>query len=186
MTIPCQDVDYCQSYSIIYIEVIRLINLEEFKTINGFEDYMINKDGVVVSTKRGINILKQKCEKYKFVILCMNNKQITKRIHRLVAETFIPNPHNYKCVNHKDGNKLNNNVDNLEWCTNSENTKHMHNEIFERPGTCIKKCKLYYNGEFVKEFDAILDACNYAKENYDASFYSLQKYFKSNNCTITT
>lgn len=47
-----------------------------------------------------------------------------RNIHRVIAETFIPNPSNLPCVNHKDGNKLNNSVDNLEWCTHSENTLH--------------------------------------------------------------
>ena len=47
-----------------------------------------------------------------------------RNIHRVIAETFIPNPNNLPCVNHKDGNKQNNRVDNLEWCTHSENTLH--------------------------------------------------------------
>jgi len=50
--------------------------------------------------------------------------KVNKLIHRLVAQTFIPNPNNKSIVHHKDGNKLNNYVDNLEWVTQSENIKH--------------------------------------------------------------
>lgn len=61
-----------------------------------------------------------------FLIILKNfdGKVKTIRIHRLVAMAFIPNPNNYPCVNHIDGNKQNNNVNNLEWCTHSHNAKH--------------------------------------------------------------
>ena len=61
---------------------------------------------------------------YFTIILYDKNHKRTARIHRLVAEAFIDNPNNYPCVNHKDLNKQNNCVENLEWCTSSYNTKH--------------------------------------------------------------
>ena len=65
---------------------------------------------------------------YRHVILNRKNKNV----HRIVAETFIPNPNNLQCVNHKDGNKLNNSVDNLEWSTHSENTLHSFKNGLQR------------------------------------------------------
>lgn len=67
----------------------------------------------------------RKCEVgsngYLHVLLCKNGKYITHNVHRLVAETFIPNPDNLPEINHKDENKENNCVDNLEWCTRKYN-----------------------------------------------------------------
>ena len=61
---------------------------------------------------------------YLTVVLCKNGQMKTYRVHRLVAETFISNPNNLPCVNHKDENTLNNNANNLEWCTEKYNNNY--------------------------------------------------------------
>ena len=94
------------------------------KAIKGFEKYLISSEGVVerggkpkaVSIARG----------YIIVNLWKDNVQYPRRVSRLVAQAFIPNPDNLPEVNHKDGNKLNNNVNNLEWVTRSENILHSY------------------------------------------------------------
>ena len=64
------------------------------------------------------------------VKLIKNGEKKDAKVHRLVAKAFIPNPNNYKAVNHIDGNPLNNKVDNLEWCTQKENIIHaIENEL---------------------------------------------------------
>ena len=60
-----------------------------------------------------------------YAVTCwMNNKAICVKVHRLVIETFKPNPDSLPCINHIDGNKLNNHIDNLEWCTYQQNMQH--------------------------------------------------------------
>ena len=61
---------------------------------------------------------------YAYIYLTKDNKGKNVRIHRLVAEHFIDNPNNYQDINHKDCNRANNRVDNLEWCTRSYNVKY--------------------------------------------------------------
>lgn len=99
----------------------------EMKEIKDFPNYYINKNGEVYSSKRK-NLIKMKLEYhstgYVYVNLWNNGKRKHCRVHRLVCEAFIKNPMNKKCVNHIDGNKSNNCVENLEWCSVSENTKH--------------------------------------------------------------
>ena len=66
---------------------------------------------------------------YLFIALSKNNVVKGYSIHRLVAQAFLPNPDNLPCVNHKDKNKLNNRVENLEWCTYEYNNNYQdHNE----------------------------------------------------------
>lgn len=94
------------------------------KDIIGFENYQITDDGKVWS-KISNKFLKpiEVCG-YLRVSLYKNKKLYNKLIHRLVAETFIPNPNNYKEVNHKDENTHNNIVENLEWCEHLYNMRY--------------------------------------------------------------
>lgn len=104
--------------------------LEEiWKRINGYEEYEISNLGRVKSFKRDRKgkIMKPKFSgEYLAVTLCADGQQERKTIHRLVAEHFIPNPSGLPWVNHKDGNKLNNKITNLEWVTPSENNNHAY------------------------------------------------------------
>ena len=77
--------------------------------------------------------------------------------HRCVAIAFIPNPENLREVNHKDSNKLNNCVDNLEWVTHSENIKHSHGSGY-RKVHCKKLPIVGFNGTETVEFDSLLSA----------------------------
>lgn len=99
--------------------------VEEWKTIPNYEDYSISNWGNVYSHKRK-RILKptNTTKGYIQVHLSKNGSVVNAPIHRLVAQNFIDNPDNKPQVNHIDGNKRNNRVDNLEWCINSENQQH--------------------------------------------------------------
>lgn len=99
------------------------------RDIVGYEGlYAVTEDGQVWAYQNRLHkgkFLKHSLKKgYPFVCLCKNStiKQFT--VHRLVAEAYLPNHDSLPQVNHKDSNKENNHVSNLEWCTASENKKH--------------------------------------------------------------
>lgn len=118
---------------------------EEWKSIKGYEGlYEISNFGRVksllgwngrkyIQREKILAPYKQQSNKYysrSVVKLTKDNKTKDFKVHRLVAEAFIPNPNNYRVVNHIAGNPLNNNVENLEWCTQKMNIKHaINNEL---------------------------------------------------------
>ena len=101
---------------------------EIWKDIKGYEGhYKVSNLGNVKSFKYGKEtLLKRRLTDrgYDTAMLYDKGKQKCFKIHRLVAQAFIPNLENKSEVNHIDGNKLNNSVDNLEWCTHKENITH--------------------------------------------------------------
>jgi len=96
-------------------------------TIILFRNYTLDDKGNIYSVKYK-RYLTQRISTSGYLQLDLRVNGITKcyMVHRLLAEYFIPNPENKPCINHKDGNKLNNNLSNLEWCTYSENLVHAY------------------------------------------------------------
>jgi len=95
------------------------------KKIKNYENYTITEKGVIINQKTNYNkSLYIGSTGYYMVTLSKNNKQNPKRVHRLIAEAYIPNPNNKPYVNHKNGIKTDNAISNLEWCTHDENMKH--------------------------------------------------------------
>ena len=100
------------------------MNISELKQIEGFPSYYITKEGKVFHVKE-IN----PCDTlygYDEVALYENNKTRRRKVHRLVAEAFLDNPENFDTVHHKNGNKQDNRVENLEWIDNKKHVA-MHN-----------------------------------------------------------
>lgn len=106
--------------------------MENWKPIDGYPNYEVSDMGRVRSLPRRDSLNRYKEGKilkpcfdsrhhYLHVMLFKEGKSKPQNVHRLVALAFLPNPHNYKEVNHKDEDKTNNRVDNLEWCTHQYN-----------------------------------------------------------------
>ena len=134
---------------------------EIWKTIEDYENYMVSNLGRVYS-KRSKRYLKSSLTSsgkgYQHISLCKDGKAKSFMIHRLVAEAFIPNPDNLPCVNHKDENKMNNCIDNLEWCTAQYNNT--YGTIIQRTKKKISKVVEQYtlDDEFVAEYQSTKEA----------------------------
>lgn len=137
---------------------------EVWKDIKGYEGlYQVSNFGKIKSKRK---ILKQFINHKGYFIIQLSKRNISKTyiVHRLIAEAFIPNTENKPQVNHKDGNKQNNCIDNLEWCTNNENKAHAKinklcksSPIGEKNIRAKKVIQYDLNGNFIKKWNCIND-----------------------------
>lgn len=142
-----------------------------FKGLNGYPGYMISDDGRIFRDGREVT-QHPNGRGYNFVFLYKDGERKNARVHRLVAENFIPNDCRLPVVNHKNGNKLDNRAENLEWVTHKENTR----QYLEK-GKCETKPVIRVNprtGKIREVFSSIRAAakCN----GYDyRTFYDAVK-----------
>lgn len=145
-------------------------------------DYLVYSDGRIWSNKSNRFLKSSMRGQYLSVGLVINKKKMRYDLHRILAETFIPNPNNLLQVNHIDENKLNNSLDNLEWVSAKDNANHgtRNQRISERnkelfPNGCGSKgehpeskailmCEPITKN-ILKEFDSISSACEFLNKS---------------------
>lgn len=149
----------------LYEEVKK--SMDKLVEINGYEGYFVNKKGKLFSNKRGkLKELTYSKDKDGYIRRCLVKNGISKhyRLHRLIAETFISNPNNYKYVNHKNGIKDDNRVENLEWCTAKINTNHSIYDI-KVSHTQPLEVEIIKSGKILN-FDNCMDFAKYLGLSY--------------------
>ena len=143
-----------------------MIDKEIWKDIPNYEGhYQASNLGRIRSIKKETKILKEinRNDGYKYVNLSKNGKSKPIKVHKIIAKTFLSNPQNFPVINHKDGNKINNSIDNLEFCTQSHNLKEAYKLGLKKPNKInIRKRKKVLqkdkSGKIIKIWDSIKEA----------------------------
>ena len=149
---------------------------QNIKEVVGFEGYYIGDDGVIYTTKknggykRELTKMKLREDKdgYLEVGMYKNKKRYFRRVHRVVAEAFIPNTDHLPQINHKDGNVKNNTVDNLEWCTCQDNLLHSFRVLNRKPSIT--------NAKIIKLTNKQTGKVLYFSTEKDCAFYLNMSY----------
>lgn len=167
------------------------VKAEEWRDIPGYEGlYQVSNFGRVYSVKRmnrdrcigGRFICQSSVDKknnsYMHVQLCKNGEEKCVLVHRLVAMAFIPNPDNLPQVNHKDENKQNNHVDNLEWCTHKYNMNYGSRfQVCMNHPRLSKPIGQFKDGVLVKTYPSIAEAIRATgKKNIQSVLYGKKKH----------
>lgn len=134
------------------------------------DDYEITRKGEVINKKWGNRKLKPQPNGKGYLRVHIAGRMYF--VHRLVAEIYVPNPQNKPQVNHKDGDKTNNNADNLEWVTNQENRDH------------AMKNGLHFKGEKCSWSKLTQKAVEYIRSHTDCSKNDLAELFGVSPSTI--
>ena len=121
-------------------------------------DYSVSTEGEVRKDTTNYILSQSSQQDYKFVGLIINGKQKRMRVHRMVALAFIDNPDNKPYVNHINGNRSDNNVENLEWVTPSENTQHAVDTGLFKSGRARAVIQYNLNGEQMATFESASEA----------------------------
>lgn len=139
--------------------------------VEGFSKYFVSNKGQVKSTisNRILALDENNCGYYRVTLHSPKRKRYF--IHRLVALHFIPNPDNKKFVNHIDGDKTNNKVDNLEWVTQSENEIHaFRNDLKDIVNR--RAVEVIFNNDSTERYDSL----KLASENLELSYHMVGKW----------
>lgn len=123
-----------------------------------YPGYSVTRDGEVYSDRRNKKLVKAKISGYHYVSIAVEKgKSMSKTVHRLVAKAFLKNPENLRTVNHKDGDGLNNHVDNLEWASYKDQMKHAHaNNLITLTKRSV--CQYTLDYEYIDTFASIKEA----------------------------